>query len=109
MSVGFKEQRDFYNSEPYLRLNTTRVPRTIQRLLENGWHVEAEGKLYRRPGKFSLNVSSGIDWFELHGEVDFEGSVIQLPELLTALKKGQTSVTLGDGTFGILPEEWLKK
>ncbi len=109
LSVGFKEQRDFYNSQPYLRLNTTRVPRTIQRLLENGWHVEAEGKLYRRPGKFSLNVSSGIDWFELHGEVDFEGSVIQLPELLTALKKGQTSVTLGDGTFGILPEEWLKK
>lgn len=109
LSIGFKEQRDFYNTEPYLRLNTTRVPKTIQKLLESGWHVEAEGKLYRRPGKFSLSVSSGIDWFELHGEVDFEGSTIHLPELLAALKKGQTSVTLGDGTFGILPEEWLKK
>ena len=109
LSIGFKEQRDYYNSDPYLRLSTTRVPKTIQKLLETGWHVEAEGKLYRRPGKFSLNVSSGIDWFELHGEVDFEGSTIKLPELLAALKKGQTSVTLGDGTFGILPEEWLKK
>ncbi len=108
-SLGFKEQRDYYNSTPYLSLKTSRVPKTIQTLLNNGWHVEAEGKLYRRPGNFNLSVSSGIDWFELHGEVDFEGTTVHLPELLAALKRGQSTVQLGDGTFGLLPEEWMKK
>lgn len=108
-TIGFKEQRDYYNSTPYLSLKTSRVPKTIQTLLDNGWHVEAEGKLYRRPGHFNLSVSSGIDWFELHGEVDFEGTTVHLPELLAALKRGQGTVQLGDGTFGLLPEEWMKK
>ena len=108
-TIGFKEQRDYYNSNPYLSLKTSRVPKTIQTLLDNGWHVEAEGKLYRRPGNFNLSVSSGIDWFELHGEVDFEGTTVHLPELLAALKRGQNTVQLDDGTFGLLPEEWMKK
>jgi superfamily II DNA or RNA helicase len=108
-TLGFKEQRDYYNSAPYLSLKTSRVPKTIQTLLSNGWHVEAEGKLYRRPGNFNLSVSSGIDWFELHGAVEFEGTTVQLPDLLAALKRGQTTVELGDGTFGLLPEEWMKK
>ena len=108
-TIGFKEQRDYYNSTPYLSLKTTRVPKTIQTLLNNGWHVEAEGKLYRRPGNFNLSVASGIDWFELHGQVDFEGTTVQLPDLLAALKRGQGTVQLGDGTFGLLPEEWMKK
>ena len=107
--LGFKEQRDYYTPQPYLSLKTTRVPKVIQTLLDNGWHVEAEGKLYRRPGNFNLSVSSGIDWFELHGQVDFEGMTVQLPELLTALKRGQNTVQLDDGTFGLLPEEWMKK
>ncbi|MFN7930096.1 MAG: SNF2-related protein [Blastocatellia bacterium] len=106
--LGFKEQRDYYNPT-YLVLKTYLVPKTIQKLLDNGWHVEAEGKLYRRPGKFNLSVSSGIDWFELHGEVDFDGATVKLPELLEALKHGQSTVQLGDGTFGLLPEEWMKK
>ncbi|MBL8205055.1 MAG: SNF2 helicase associated domain-containing protein [Blastocatellia bacterium] len=109
LSIGFKEQRDYYNSTPYLMLKSSRVPKAIQTLLSNGWHVEAEGKLYRRPGNFNFSVSSGIDWFELHGTVDFEGETVNLPELLAALKRGQTTIELGDGTFGLLPEEWLKK
>jgi SNF2 family DNA or RNA helicase len=32
-----------------------------------------------------------------------------LPELIAALKRGDNSVVLGDGTFGLLPEVWLKK
>lgn len=106
--LGFKEQRDYYQPV-YLVLKSHLVPKTIQKLLDKGWHVEAEGKLYRRPGKFNLSVSSGIDWFELHGEVDFDGATVKLPELLEALKHGQSTVQLGDGTFGLLPEEWMKK
>ena len=33
----------------------------------------------------------------------------RFPTLLAALRRGEDIVPLGDGTFGLLPEEWLKK
>jgi hypothetical protein len=77
--------------------------------IPEGWRVEAEGRLYRRPGEFTLEVRSGIDWFELHGDVDFEGLKADLPALLAAARRGDGLVPLGDSTFGLLPEDWLAR
>ncbi len=87
----------------------TRLPRVVRELVAEGWHVEAEGKTFRNPGEIKMKVSSGIDWFELHGTVDFGGTFAMLPELLAALKRGDNMVKLDDGTYGMLPEEWMKK
>jgi superfamily II DNA or RNA helicase len=92
-----------------LELAPRNLQTVVRALLSEGWQVEAEGKLYRRPGAVHIQVSSGIDWFELDGSVDFGGTVAHLPALLAALRRGDNAVPLGDGTFGILPEEWLKK
>ena len=86
-----------------------RLAGAVRTLLDAGWRVEAEGKLYRQAGNFTLSVTSGVDWFDLHGEIDFDGVSATLPELLRALRRGDTMVRLGDGSFGMLPEEWLKK
>jgi SNF2 family DNA or RNA helicase len=83
------------------------MPRAIRELLRAGWHVEAEGKVFRKPGSKRIEVRSGIDWFELHGEVDYDGLPASLPQLLAALRRGDGIVQLGDGTLGMLPEEWL--
>ncbi|MDQ3013655.1 MAG: DEAD/DEAH box helicase, partial [Acidobacteriota bacterium] len=94
----------------YWELPPSKLPRVVRDLLGDGWHIEAEGKVYRRPGKFNLDVNSGIDWFELHGKVDFGGGVTAtLPALLAALRRGESLVKLDDGTYGMLPEEWLNK
>ena len=71
--------------------------------------MEAEGKIFRTAGEFKIEVSSGIDWFELRGSVQFGDSSAQLPALLAALKRKEDSVQLDDGSVGILPEEWLRK
>ena len=93
-----------------LRVNPRNLPRAVTSLLASGWRVEAEGKLYRTPGSSSLSVSSGIDWFELHGSLNFgEDLEVKLPQLLTALRHGQKVIALGDGSFGVLPEEWLQQ
>ncbi len=78
-------------------------------LVAAGWRVEAEGKLIRPAGEFKLALSTGIDWFELDGGVDFEGHRVSLPELLAAAKRGEPMIELGDGSMGMLPEEWLKR
>jgi superfamily II DNA or RNA helicase len=92
-----------------LALNPRKLPRVVAALLANGWHVEADGKLYRHAGPIRIEVSSGVDWFELHGTVEFGDTVATLPALLAAVKRGERTVLLGDGTFGVLPEDWLAK
>lgn len=95
--------------EPAWELAPKKLPRVVRTLVEAGWHIEAEGKIFRKPGAFNIQVSSGVDWFELHGEVEYEGGSARLPELLEALRRGQNIVQLGDGAYGVVPEEWLRR
>ena len=87
----------------------SKLPRIVRELIGEGWHVEAEGKTFRNPGEIKIQVSSGIDWFELHGTVDFGGATAKLPQLLAAVRRGDQMVKLDDGTYGMLPDDWLKK
>src|SRR5262249_27961621 len=85
------------------------MPRAVRGLLQSGWHVEADGKAFRRASATRVDVTSGIDWFELRGEIDYGGAIAKLPDLLAALRRGDTMVRLGDGSFGLLPEEWIAR
>ena len=91
------------------RLGPRMMPRVVRELLKLGWHLDAEGKVFRGAGSRRVEVKSGIDWFELHAEVDYDGQSVGLPELIAALRRGDGMVQLGDGTMGMLPEEWLEK
>ena len=88
------------------------VPRELDslvwELVERDWLVTAEGKTYRRPLEKSLQVSSGTDWLEVRGGVEFEGEEVPLPKLLAAARRGASAVRLDDGTYGLLPREWLE-
>jgi SNF2 family DNA or RNA helicase len=85
------------------------MPRVVHALLASGWQVEAEGRLLRSPTRVTMSVTSGIDWFDLHASVEFEGETVPLTDVLAALRKGETTVMLGDGATGLLPEEWLAR
>jgi len=91
------------------RLAVKPMPRVVRELLQAGWHVEAEGKAFRQPGPARVDISSGIDWFELRAEVNYGDATVNLPQLLEALRRGDTMIPLGDGSFGLLPEEWLQR
>jgi superfamily II DNA or RNA helicase len=108
-ALGFRAGAREPTGEPTLRIAPGRIPAAVRTLLAEGWQVEAQGKLYRPAGRFEVRVASGIDWFELHGDVEFEGEVVGLPRLLAALRRGDGFVPLGDGSVGLLPEEWLKR
>lgn len=107
--LGFKPDKYPPPGRPPWRVPAGRIPKAMPPLLAEGWSVEAEGKLYRSAGQFKLAVASGVDWFELRGEADFEGQTVRLPALLSALRRGEKFVPLSDGSLGLLPEEWVRK
>jgi superfamily II DNA or RNA helicase len=108
--LGFRQPSTYDPKEDGLwHTHTNKVPNAVRKLIEAGWHVEAEGKIFRKPGGFRMEVASGVDWFELHGEVQYGETTAALPELLEAVRRGENTVRLGDGTYGVLPEEWLTR
>ncbi len=56
-----------------------------------------------------IHVSSGQDWFDAKVEIEFGEQRVGIADIKRALAEKQSFVQLGDGTLGILPDEWLKK
>ena len=107
VQLGFRS--GYTSKDSDLGLSPDQLPKVVRALTNEGWHIEADGKLYRSAGALRMEIKSGVDWFELDGSAQFGDVTIRLPELLRAIKQGETTVRLDDGSLGMLPEEWLKK
>jgi len=107
--AGIRSVAGAWGGDREWTLTPSKLPQVVRALADSGWKVSASGKLFRQPGKSSASVSSGVDWFELHGAVDYGETKAQLPKLLAALRRGETMVLLDDGSYGLLPEEWLRR
>ncbi|MFC7523283.1 DEAD/DEAH box helicase [Parapedobacter sp. GCM10030251] len=57
----------------------------------------------------SINVISGVNWFNAMHDVRFGKKKASLKKIQAALRNKSKYVTLDDGTQGILPQEWLEK
>ncbi len=109
-ALGFRRRSDWKTRyRPRLTLHPRHLDTVVQTLVGEGWRVEAEGRLQRPSTGQSASVRSGIDWFDLEGWVEFGEERASLADALTALGRGERVVTLGDGSQGMLPLEWLAK
>ncbi len=91
-----------------------RMVEVVHALLAQGWTINADKQVVRQASAPRLSVSSGIDWFELHGSVGYQRADgteqrVALPEILKMAKAGQEMITLDDGTQGLLPQQWLSE
>lgn len=108
--LGFRYTWSHFESRQLLGISPEQFPRVVHTLVNDGWRVEAEGRPFRPAVGMRLEVSSGIDWFDLHGRVDFgDGRSAPFPQLLAAVARGEDVVVLDDGSVGLLPEEWLRR
>jgi superfamily II DNA or RNA helicase len=108
-ALGVRVLPDWQTGAMRFDLAESAMPLIVRQLALDGWRIEARGRTYRSPGPLRLDVRSGIDWFELRGGVNFEGLEVGLPVLLAAARRGEPFVPLADGTFGVLPEDWLAR
>jgi non-specific serine/threonine protein kinase len=87
---------------------------TVRYLQENGITVKGmqELKKFRyntHTPKWEMKAGSGMDWFDLQVSIIFGDQHVLLKDVRKALLSKQNIVVLGDGTFGVLPEEWLEQ
>ncbi len=88
-------------------IELNRMGSVVRALIGQAWLVEGEGLKLRTSGSFALSVSTGIDWFDVEARIEFDGVSLELPALLEAVANRQPLVRLSDGSFGLVPEEWL--
>lgn len=106
---GFRRLLDHRRGNYDIEIAARDLGPAVRIIINDGWQIHAEGKQVRQPGEMQFRIKSQIDWFELHGEVSFEGRSVAFPELLSALARGDSTVRLDDGSLGILPEEWIQQ
>ncbi len=87
---------------------------TVRLLMDNDITVLGMQELKRHryntnKPTFEIKAGSGIDWFDLQIEVSFGDQMVTLRDIKKAVMGKQNIVVLGDGTFGVLPEAWLKQ
>src|SRR5262245_38665022 len=110
MQAGFARHWDYLAARQGYAIAPSQLAHAVRTLVPMGWRIEAEGRAFRPARAMTSEVRSGIDWFELHGTVDFgDGLTAPLPRLLEALRQGHSTVTLDDGSEGMVPEEWLRR
>ncbi len=74
-----------------------------------GFNELKNNKLSQYKAEISINVISGIDWFETAIKVKFNKQTVSLKHLHKSIRNKSKFVVLDDGTTGILPDEWLEK
>ena len=108
-AAGARQEYDYQTGQSAISIPHVRVDGLIATLVSEGWIVEHDGRRIRQAGTPRVEVTSGIDWFDLSVTIDFGEVSAALPELLAAWRRGERTVTLSDGSVGVLPAEWLTK
>lgn len=90
------------------------IGKIFERLTEEGVTIfgfrELKGlRISPYPAKVSYRVSSQIDWFEVEMEMAWGDMTISLEELKKRFVPGNDYIELGNGSRGMIPDEWIKK
>jgi len=111
---NFKHQRNFFYLSLEEALESMWIMETIDKLRDKSIAVLGLNKLssirynLNKPS-FSMNLSSGADWFDMNVELKYGDETADLKSLQKAILKKSNYVELSDGSKGIIPKEWVEK
>jgi superfamily II DNA or RNA helicase len=88
------------------RIRLAQLENITRLLIAEGWSIEIDSSPLRVTDDVEVEISSGIDWFDLNASAAFGDVRIALPELLAAAEANRSLLRLSDGSFGILPTAW---
>jgi hypothetical protein len=108
-AVGLQSGTDPLTSRRIWNLALGRFAGAVRALIDDHWEVLAEGKPVRTSNLTKVKVSTNINWFDVEAVASYDGLEANLPQLLAAMQNKSRYVKLGDGSIGLLPEEWIQR
>ncbi len=81
----------------------------VRTVLEAGIPVFVDSRNVQAETNFEFSVSSGLDWFDVNCEVEFNGRWVKVPAILEATAKGEAFVPTGDGTLGLIDPKLMER
>ncbi|HXH39649.1 MAG TPA: SNF2-related protein, partial [Thermoanaerobaculia bacterium] len=88
------------------RIRLAQLDEIVRKLTAEGWTIELGSEKVRVADDFDVDISSGIDWFDLNVSASFDDVRVPLPELLAATTMHRSLLRLPDGSYGIVPSSW---
>ncbi|PYQ32090.1 MAG: helicase SNF2 [Acidobacteria bacterium] len=88
------------------RVRLTQLEELARTLSSEGWKIEIDSAPVRVADDFDVEITSGIDWFDLDARASFGDVRLALPELLAASEAKRSLLRLADGSYGIVPTSW---
>lgn len=74
-----------------------------------GFNDLKKNRLSSYKAKVSVDVKSGMDWFNTALSVNYGPKKVTMKELHRSIGNKSRYVKLDDGTLGIIPQEWMEK
>lgn len=111
---NFKHKTDFFYLTPEEALESMWLMETIDKLKDENVSVFGMNELksirynLNKPN-FSVQLSSGTDWFDMKIDIKFGDQSVDLKSLQKSIINKSNYVELKDGSIGILPKEWIEK
>jgi superfamily II DNA or RNA helicase len=109
-SFGLQKPSRMVEESFDLILRESHFVQVAEQILAKKWQLVVAQKPVTLGAIDRIEVqASGVDWFSLQVDFQFGGQKFGLPQLLGQLQTGSRIIELGDGSTGILPEEWIRK
>ncbi len=68
---------------------------------------QKDKKFFLGESTIDLEVTEGVDWFDLKARIKFGEFEIPFAEIRKCILKGKTEITLPNGEIGVIPESWI--
>ncbi len=112
--IHYNKKEQFFHISGTSVLNSNWFTRFIEKMKDENVEIMGyEGlqslKVNIHKPTTQIMVSSGIDWFEAAVELKFGDQKVSIIDVKNALAQKQNYIKLGDGSVGMLPNEWMKK
>ncbi|HSN69207.1 MAG TPA: DEAD/DEAH box helicase, partial [Thermoanaerobaculia bacterium] len=95
--------RDYFGA---WRIRASQEAEVLPALAAEGWQIELHGQPLRLADEVTLEIESGIDWFDLKAEVRFGNVSVPVAELLET--PAGVMRKLSDGSFGLIRTDLLE-
>lgn len=99
----------FIEEDHQYHIDLEHVQTVLRQLEDSNIVLFGKERKIKTYSKVQLELSAKVDWFEVKGQIEFGGEKVAVGDMLDAIRNNSRYILLGNGEYGLLPEQWIAK